>query len=457
MEFNQANSRKIAMIVFIVILVLLLLVGGFYLYRYFTSKNDNTSSETVSINFWGLWEEDQTMQALIDEFETKNAGIEVTYAKKDPATYKEGLKSYKESLIEFSRNDDPVAPDVMTFDNSWLPELETYLEPIPANVYSSFDYDNVFYPHAKEDCTGFTGFLYCVPIEYEGLSIYYNKNLLQNKGYTEPATSWEDLVEQAKNLTQYNSDGSILISGLAFGMGSNVSHSADIISLLLLQRGQEVSVKEEGTTKHTVSIDDSVGEEVFRFYTDATTSYKIWDDTLPIDKQLFIDGKLAMVLAPSWYAFNIEESNPNLDYGMTTLPQLGNIQGDRIDWANYWVYGVSKNSPYKTQAWEFVKFLSQPEQYRKLNETAVTVRTDRIYGRIFPRKEMAEEMTSVDFMSVFAQMVPSAKSIYVGNEMEYNKAIVDALDSISASGQSESATNAFANFKTQFASILENY
>lgn len=449
---SLGSLRKIAIILFVVILVLVAAAAVYFLVIK-KSGDDGTKTETVTLNWWGLWEEDATMQALIDKYKETHPGIEIVYAKKDFHTFPEGLKSIKESMQERLTDQDPVAPDIVTINNSWLPELQSQLSPMPLSIYTPSEYENTFYPSAVTDCTGNNAQLYCIPVEYEGLALYYNKTLLADKGFTQPAASWEDLIDQAKTLTQVK-DNQIEVSGLAFGGGAKVTHSADIITLLLLQRQQPVSSTSAGNSIYTVDINDSVGQEVFDFYTSGVISAKLWNDSLPTDKQLFIDGKLAMIFAPSWYTFDIKKYNPNLDFGIAEVPQVSNLSNERVDYADYWTWAVSGSSRNQSAAWEFLKYLSQPEEYELMFSTAITQKTERVFGRIYPRKDMADKLSSEPLIAPFLEMAATAKTVHMGNQEAYNTLLQTQIDAVTSSNRSQSYTSAYTNFKTGFEEIL---
>lgn len=445
--------RKIAIIVFIIILVLVAVLG-IYFFVIKKPSNNNDNDQKVTLNWWGLWEEDATMQTLIAKYNETNPNVEIVYAKKDFHTFPDGLQSIKESIKQRLSDQDPVAPDIVTINNSWLPELQAQLSPMPLSIYTQAEYENTFYPHALQDCTGSNAQLYCIPTEFEGLALYYNKELLSDKGITEPASSWEELIDQAKSLTQRDTSGKITVSGLAFGGGEKVTHSADIITLLLLQRKQAVTAKSSGSSLYTVSLEDSVGQEVFDFYTNGVTSARLWDDTLPTDKQLFIDGKLAMIFAPSWYTFDIKKYNPDLNFDIAEVPQVSNLSNERVDFADYWAWAVSGTSPNQSVAWDFLKFLSQPEQYELMHNTAIAQKTERVFGRIYPRKDMADKLSSVPYVKPFIEMAPTAKTVFVGNRESYNELIQTQIDAVTSSNRSQSSNSAYSNFKDGLESIL---
>jgi multiple sugar transport system substrate-binding protein len=81
----------------------------------------------------------------------------------------------------------------------------------PAGIFSYTQYNNV-------QCA--------LPMLTDAYGLYYNVDLLQKAGFSEPPKTLSELTTMAKKLTQYNADGSIKVAGFfpLFGMYQNTTN-----------------------------------------------------------------------------------------------------------------------------------------------------------------------------------------------------------------------------------------
>jgi ABC-type glycerol-3-phosphate transport system substrate-binding protein len=55
----------------------------------------------------------------------------------------------------------------------------------------------------------------------------------------------------------------------------------------------------------------------------------------------FAEGSVAMMFNYSWHVKTVQNKSPKLNFGVAQIPQFAGSQ--RINYANYWAYGVTKN------------------------------------------------------------------------------------------------------------------
>jgi len=301
-------------------------------------------------------------------------------------------------------------PDIMRIHNTWLSSFEQYLSPMPASVMSSDEYSSTFYPTMVTDLKGKNGQMYAIPLMFDGLGVYYNKDLLKKHGYTVPGDTWDEFMTQAQELTEYNADGSIKIAGVGMGTAENIDFSFDIETLLMLQEGTTIV---DSTTGRTTFGDDAEKKAAIaiKFYTDFTNRYKVWDRTLPRDITMFSEGRLAMMFAPSWRVHDIldavEGVGATLDFDIAPVPQKPSFTGSEINWSDYWAEAVSAESENPAIAWDFLKFASEQEQLRSFYQK---LQQSRDFGEIYPRKDMAEELISDQYVGAYIKMADTART-----------------------------------------------
>jgi multiple sugar transport system substrate-binding protein len=341
-------------------------------------------SKQVAITYWGLWEPDAVLTDVLKEFEQKNPGVTVNYVKQSPQNYRERLQT-----AIASGN----GPDVFRYHVTWVPMLKSELGTMSSSVMSAGEYKDAFYPVAVRNLQ-VQGKVVGIPLMYDGLGLYYNKEMLKAAG-AEPPRTWAELKTLASKLTVRNGS-QIQRGGLAIGNASNVEHFSDILGLLILQNGGD-------PTKAT---SDEVRDALV-FYTNFIKQDQVWSDTLPSSTVAFSRGDAAMMLAPSWRIHEVKAMNPDLDFGVTSVPRLGN---DTVGWATFWAEGVSSKSKSNNESWALLKFLSSKEVLQKLYASQSKVRT---FGEIYPRQDMADLLANDEYVAPFLQDAPHAQTWYL--------------------------------------------
>jgi ABC-type glycerol-3-phosphate transport system substrate-binding protein len=239
----------------------------------------------------------------------------------------------------------------------------------------------------------------------DGLGLYVNNQIFTATTSAVP-TNWDELRKTAFSLTIRDRQGQITRAGVAMGTTNNVAHWPDILAALMLQNSVDL-------TKPDATVDAkgrNLGADALRFYTIFTTEDRTWDDTLPPDIIAFANGKVAMILAPSWEAHAIRQMSPKLDFSIYPFPQLSSQR--KVTWASYWAEGVSKNSKHKKEAWKFLKYLSSKEALQLMYaETSKT----RAFGEIYPRRDMAGSLQDAKYVGTFVGEAPDATSWYMSS------------------------------------------
>ena len=380
------------------------------------TDNGVTNVGTGDLVYWGLWEPDSVMQPIIDEYETLHPGVNILYSQQSFTNYESKLYT---RLQQASSSSEP-APDIFRIHNTWLPKYYKYLEPLPTNVMTREKYASKFYPTALNDFTAKNGYIYAIPWEIDGLVVFYNKQLLAEKGYQEPPKDWDSFVEAAQKLTVKNSAKQITQSGLAMGTSKNINHSAEILSFLFMAEGIEII--DETHTK--VNLNNTKAQGVLDNYVSfAKGETATWSSTLRNDLEMFYSGKLAMMIAPSWRTFDIIKAAPTIEFDTAPLPQL-KANKEEIYYSTYWGDTVSSTCSNKVAAWDFINFLSQKETQMKLYSNSSNIRA---FGEPYSLVELNGEMLGKTYVSAIAEMAPYMQSWPMGDESFVKATLKDAI------------------------------
>jgi multiple sugar transport system substrate-binding protein len=402
-ETGKKGKLSLPKPILILLGVLVLVLIGFLVFRIISGQDSSstptpTSStenqinepvqpkEVVNIIYWGLWEDGEILSSILSDFEAQE-GIRVDYRKQSHRDYRERLE---QALISGS------GPDVFRYHITWTPMLREQLAAMPTSIMSNAEYQQTFYPVAY-DSLQLEGRIVGIPLMYEGLVLFYNREMLQTANISVP-TTWSELRSAANQLTVPSNvstrrDNNITQGGLAIGNASNVEHFSDILALLILQNGGDPA---DPTSQNV--------EDALTFYTNFLKQDKIWSNDLPNSTVAFARGEVAMMFAPSWRALDVMAINPELDFATAPVPQLSSEE--KITWASFWAEGVNKNSTKQEAAWKFLRYLSSQEVLRDFFNSASLIRP---FGEIYPRTDMASDLSEDPILSAFVEDAPFAQ------------------------------------------------
>ena len=383
-----------------------------------------TAPQEVTLTYWGLWENDGIVKPIIAEFEAQNPKIKIQYSKQSHRQYRERLQA----AIE--RGD---GPDIFRYHNTWVPMLKNQLSPIPETVMTVNQFKDLYYTTATNDLVG-GQIIYGIPLMVEGLGLYYNEDLFAAAGITAPPATWEELLALVPKLAKPEGNG-FAVSAIALGTAGNIENYSDILATMFMQNGANLASPKGKEAEETLAF--------YRKFANPTDPVYTWNETMDNSMYAFANGKVAMIFAPSWRAFDIIEMakqvNPALKFKIAPIPQLpGNI----VTWASYWVEGVSEKSTYKKEAAGFLKFLTSKESMIKLYTEESKV---RLFGEPYARRDMADLLVNDPYAGVFIQQAKDARSFPLASRtfdnglndrmMKYLENAVNALNSGSSPEQ----------------------
>src|SRR5919204_2699541 len=253
------------------------------------------------------------------------------------------------------------APDVVSSFNSY--NVGTYcssggwIDLGPLLEQSPID-PNIF-PAATRYYTQYKGTRCALPMLADVYGLYYNKKLFRKAGIKSPPKTMDELVADAKKLTQRDSSGKIKVAGYdpLIGFYENVPEryiisfggkwlDSDNHSTLgsdpawaRFGRWQKQLVDWYGYNK-LVKFQTSLGDEFSA-------------------SQAFEKGKLAMNLDGEWRVAFIADEHPELKYGTAPLPvDSAHPELYGTGYINGTIVGIPKGVKHKAQAWDLVKYLT---------------------------------------------------------------------------------------------------
>lgn len=355
----------------------------------FTVLFGGKKTKTITLSYWGLWEDSQIFAPLINQYQMKNPQIKINYEKMSP-------QDYREKLLARSKNGQ--GPDIFRFHNTWLPTIKDLASPLPTKIMTNEEFDKTFYKiHQKDLKIG--NFYYGLPLEIDGLVLLYNDDLFKKIGITTAPSNWDEMTEVVNKFSSaIDKSGHPITPAIAMGTSSNVDHFSDIFGLLLVQNGGDIRKLDKPEAAGAL--------ESFRKFAEAPN--KIWSEDLPPSMTAFAQEKVAMVIAPSWQIINVKNTNPDLKLKVTTIPSVPGSTPVSI--ASYWVEGVSKYSTKQLEAWKFLRFLIEKENQTKLYELEGKV---RLFGEPYSRVDLAPLLVNNEYIGPAVKQAANYVSVPV--------------------------------------------
>ena len=380
-SFSEGGSKKYVAIGIGVVIVILLFIG---ILTFLLSLRGN--KKEITLEYWGLWEDEQVFAPIIEEYHRNNPKITVKYVKQDP-------QSYREKLI--ARGKEGRGPDIFRFHNTWLPSIIEIAAPIPAKIMPAAEFEKTFYQVAQDDLKVDKSY-HGLPLEIDGLVLVYNNDLFKKAGISTAPQKWEDVVRSASSLRVQAPGGDILTSGIALGTADNLEHFSDILGWMFIQNGADIR-----------SLDKQEAVEVLRNYRRfAEPPLNFWNQHMSNNIPAFVQGKVAMIIVPSWRILEIKEQNPDLEIKVTKLPILPGNQP--VSLATYWVEGVSRTSKNQMEAWKFLKYLTQKETMQKLYKEQSNT---RLFGEPYSRVDLRDDLIQNEYIGPVLEQAPFMKSL----------------------------------------------
>lgn len=315
-----------------IILPIFLLIGVF-LFSGCGCKEKSTRLYSLNLEIWGILDQDQALQEIFENYKKANPNIASIEYKKI------ATDTYQKELIDALASGQ--GPDIFLINNTWLSSFEDKIVPAPVDVkvVNEQKFRSNFVDVVANDFV-VGGKIYAAPLAVNSLGLYYNKDLLNQAGISNPPADWNEFINDVIKLTKIDEWGNIVQSGAAIGTAYNINRSTDILNLLMLQNGTTM-IDDRGR----VGFDDvSHGQNALNFYTQFAKSGSMnytWNSSMHYSIDAFSEGRTAMMFNYPWNMKVISDKAPKLNFAIAPVPQFEN--SPRVNYANYQAFVVAKN------------------------------------------------------------------------------------------------------------------
>ncbi|HTX86689.1 MAG TPA: extracellular solute-binding protein [Candidatus Nanoarchaeia archaeon] len=403
-----------------------------------------SSVKPVTLTYWRVYDDEDAFAAIIANYQKIHPYVTIQYKK---FRYDE----YEKELINALAEDR--GPDIFSIPSAWVREYQNKIVPLPPQLTLVYpvvqgtikkttvaqlrttpslslkdlktNFVDVVYNDAVLN-TGGADKIYGLPLYLDTMAMYYNTDLFNNAGISQPPAYWDSTFQQdVKKLTVQNNQGNIIQAGVALGGSANIQRPQDILSLLMMQNG---AIMENNGSALFQTIPPgspenyNPGLEALRFYTDFSNPAKdvyCWNGNLPNSLTMFEQGNLAMMFDYAYDLPTIKAAAPKLNFAIAKMPQIqGNTK--QVNYANYWLETVSAKSKNINEAWDFVQFETSQDQvqnYLKVAQKPTALRA------------LINSQVNDLNIGVFADQVLTAQSWYQGkNPLAAENAFQEMID-----------------------------
>jgi len=380
--------------------------------------------QRVTLEYWRVFDEPDDFSEIITAFRQNYPHITINVRKFRFEEYEGALLR---ALAEGR------GPDIVSIHNTWVNQYQNIIAPMPEAVtlpttipdgrqqrivlrtqpmLSLRDLRNNFVDVVVDDAV-LDNNIYGLPLSVDTLVLYYNKTMLTRENIPTPAATWNEFKEHVKLLTLQDRNGNFVQSGASMGTARNINRGPDILAVLMMQNGTEMTdvggyatfnLRPAAITNREVL----PGRDALQFYTDFANPAKevyTWNETMNEALDAFTNQKSAYFFGYSYHLPLIRSLAPGLDFGIVGLPQIAGAQTS-TNFANYWLESVTKQSEHQNEAWAFIDFATQQNQVVSFLNRA---------NKPTALRTLISLQRNDDDMHIFANQILTAQSWYRGS------------------------------------------
>jgi len=332
-------------------------------------------------------------------------------------------ENYREELLEaFSSG---TGPDLFLVNDQDIASYESKIVPFNYEQFNQRDFKNTFVTEG-ELFAGATGYS-AIPILIDPIIMYWNRGIFDAAGIADAPKTWDEVKEITPTLTKKTDSGIISQSAIALSYMDNVLHKREIISLLMFQQGNAVSERSstgfrplfqtENVEMRKTVAEVAIGSMIE--YSDPLSSVYTWNRGLNNDKSRFVTSQLAMYLGNASELFEIQDSNPNLNFDVAFVQQPNNQV--RVTYGKIYGIALSKFSQNSTVAYQAVADIVSPNFQTKISSALSLPPV---------RRDLLAQRPENPYAGTFFDASLAARGWLNPNEKRTNQIFKDMFDAI---------------------------
>lgn len=331
-------------------------VAGILIFAFLISSGSGSAIGPVVV--WGTFDEAAFSAVLRTLSDSDNRLKAVTYVQKNP-------ESFERELTEALASN--IGPDLFIMRSDHTIIDSTKVLTIPLESITKEQFLDLFIEGANPFLSP-DGAI-AVPFAVDPFILYWNRDLFATAGIAKPPLFWDDVFNIVRAITKRTDSGSIVKSGISFGEYGNVAHAKGIISMLMMQAGSPITIRDQANKITPAMVTRSAkdtgqaAESALQFYTDfanPSKDYYSWNRSMKDSRTAFAYGDLAMYIGLVSEEPIIRALNPNLNFAVAATPQIRNAARS-INGGTSYAFGIPRSSKNQQGAYTVAFLLASPE------------------------------------------------------------------------------------------------
>ncbi len=317
------------------------------------------SSEDITITFWAMGAEGETVSKLIREFEKDNPSVKVKVQQIPWSAAQEKL------ITAYASN---MLPDLFQLGNTWIPQFQSLksLEQLDHFINSSLVIKPENYFKGIWETNRIKNHIYGIPWYVDTRILFYRTDVLKEAGFESPPKTWKELFEISKKIK------TVLHDTNKYPIYIPVNDWSDYI-IFALQNGASILKRNNCYGNFSSPEFKEAFNFLIKFHKEKLSPLGISEVTNVY--QAFRDKYIAMYISGPWnvkeFKYWMKDSLQN-SWNTAPLPAKFENEYPGVSLAGGSSLVINKKSKNKKAAWQLIEFLSKTKNqvkfYKMVND-----------------------------------------------------------------------------------------
>lgn len=389
----------------LILTFVLLFVAGFFI-----ASCDETTGDTVTIEFWHNYSASDgqiaVLEALIEDFEAENTGIEVEHVYMEWA-------NLKNSVVLGAQTG--VLPDVLRGDIAFVPQFQSLNALLAMDTFDDYDTVRQTVLAQPNSSNLMDGTYYGIAANTNTKILFYNETLLEAAEVDVP-TTLDEVWLAAQALTE----------GDVIGMVEPWTGIWNVGPYIWSEGGEVLSPDNSTATGYINSATNvAVIQKLADLYAAGALAGPSMDPGAVGDTDGWAAGTYALQLDGPWRGAS--NNAAGITYGATPLPAGSAGSVSVLGGENFMMFEASSD-PRQEAAWKFVKFMvSKDAQVEMAKVGQMPVNLEAL--------EDPEAIEAMPLLPVFAEALLTARARPVIPEWSEVENIIAAKVALAITGE----------------------
>jgi len=333
-------------------------------------------------------------------------------------------------------------PDIIIFPDNKFLQYRNKLYNIPYANFPERQYLDT-YLDSTSVFLGKDG-VWAIPFMVDPLVMYWNKATFNAESLTIPPKKWSELANLTDKIVKKNPVGGISKALVAMGEYRNINNAKDILTSLIFQLRNPISITSEvdrDEIKYVLDqkgVKDSISAvDFYTSFSNPSSPLYSWNRSFPNANDAFSAGDLALYFGKASELNNIRASNPNLYFDVAPILSSDDpVSGSRGK-ATVYLMALVKNTKNLAGGFSALTYLTNSDSQKFWSE---------LTGIPPARRDLLGTSPSNPFQAVFYKSAIQSETWLDPNPDQSSLAFQDMIESIATGKQNpDEVITPFAN------------